>query len=322
MDSAQILVLSMMRSGTTQLLLLLSLLGFATQVHFPITDAGALSGPKLDAGELHRLCTSLFLHADPLHLATSCLFGHARLVPSAAAVYGSVQCLLLFLGSGAGGHLASYRLEAFLRQDRGGGAFVAAIRRNSQWLWRTSHRTVPLMGASAGLFGIDGALLAYSLRNGLLSRAAFSLALRRLCLTIAIFSLRPALIALASGGRPASVGENGVSLDRADHLAHAFGWLIGLLAGLLLAPSTRRAAIHLRDKLFDEMSERVATQCGTTSGVAEHAMLRYLRRIPKAHRVEELQSWKVHGLIRPNPSSSLTASSVLFFSFRCPLLPS
>ena len=49
---------------------------------------------------MHRLFSSLFVHADALHLY-KCIFSLSRLAPPAAAVYGGAQCVLLFLLSGA-----------------------------------------------------------------------------------------------------------------------------------------------------------------------------------------------------------------------------
>jgi hypothetical protein len=49
---------------------------------------------------VHRLFSSLFVHADALHLY-KCIFSLSRLAPPAAAVYGGAQCVLRFLLSGA-----------------------------------------------------------------------------------------------------------------------------------------------------------------------------------------------------------------------------
>lgn len=88
--------------------------------------------------QVHRLLTSCFLHAGPLHLATS-LLGLGRLVPPCAAIYGEAQAALLFLLSAAGGNLASLCLS--------------------------SSSAPASVGASGAICGLEGAMLAYGMRN-------------------------------------------------------------------------------------------------------------------------------------------------------------
>merc|ERR1719491_1699625 len=109
------------------------------------------------------MLSSLFLHADALHLY-KCVFSLSRLAPPAAAVYGGSQCVLLFLLSGVCGNMAALRLDP-----------------SSQG---------PAMGASGALFGLDGALLAYALRHRH-EAGALGPALRRSAVTLAVACVRP-----------------------------------------------------------------------------------------------------------------------------------
>ena len=88
-----------------QALILLTILGYASQLAIgpSLARSGARLTSQLRRGEVHRLFSSLFLHADALHLY-KCVFSLSRLAPPAAAVYGGSQCVLLFLLSGACGN--------------------------------------------------------------------------------------------------------------------------------------------------------------------------------------------------------------------------
>ena len=88
-----------------QALILLTILGYASQLAIgpSLARSGARLTSRVRRGEVHRLFSSLFLHADALHLY-KCVFSLSRLAPPVAAVYGGSQCVLLFLLSGACGN--------------------------------------------------------------------------------------------------------------------------------------------------------------------------------------------------------------------------
>ena len=181
---AAVVKMLLRRPDVPQLLMLLSVLGYAAQLTLgpSLVRAGARVASHVREGEVHRLFSSLFLHADPLHLY-KCVFGLSRLAPSTAAVYGGAQCVLIFLLSGACGNLAALRLDAL------------------------APHNAPAMGASGALLGLDGALLAYGLRH---RREGSELgpALRRTAITLGVACVRPWL---------------GPRAHRIDHAAHLGG---------------------------------------------------------------------------------------------------
>lgn len=146
--------------GSSQALIMANIVGYGIQLYLgrALQAAGARDFARVLAGEWHRLVTSCFLHADPIHLARSCFFGIARLMPAAASVYGNTQSVLIYLLSAVGGNLVSFRLN------------------------RAS--ALPSMGASAAIFGIEGALLAYGLRNEPSNIYGLILALRRTLVSV------------------------------------------------------------------------------------------------------------------------------------------
>lgn len=164
--------LSLLRPGTMQALLSVMLISWAAQLQLPrLLDAGARIASKVvHRGEYHRLVTSLFLHADPIHLFKMCAFGIFRLVPPATAIFGPMQCLLIFVLAGMGGNAAAILLTTSNRVP--------------------SVADVPSIGASAALLGLDGALTAFELRNGLRRSTGLTVAVRRGLLTLAATSLR------------------------------------------------------------------------------------------------------------------------------------
>ena len=251
--------------------MLLMVLGHVLQhVLPPLTTIGARVAPAiLTRGESHRLVSSLFLHADPLHLLRTCFFGLARLAPQASLAFGTAQCMALFLAGGVGGNL----LAAIL----GGDAYAGTS----------------AVGASAALLGLDGALVAFQLRNGPYSMRGMEIALKRGAFTFLIACLRPAL--LQSGSR----GDVRPFCPPIDQLAHLGGYLCGLLAGLLLAPSGKRATRNFHQAVFRQMSRHVAEGCGRTSLEVERRVLSYLRTYPENERHRALKEWKLKQRYRP-----------------------
>ena len=128
------------------MLVLFMVLLYYAQLRVPgLSGAGSRIASLIRRGEMHRLVTASFMHADPVHLGKICLFGLSRLVPTTVAAYGSWQCLALFVLAGLGGNLAACRFG-----DAG---------------------DMPVVGAAAAVLGLEGALLAMLLRNGHASAA-------------------------------------------------------------------------------------------------------------------------------------------------------
>ena len=93
--------------------------------------AGALITSHIDRGELYRLCTSIFLHGDLLHLGlnTSAMWVLGRLCQT---VYGGLRSFFVFFLSGLCGAMFSWTMGTTLT-----------------------------VGASGGLFGLIGALVVF-----------------------------------------------------------------------------------------------------------------------------------------------------------------
>jgi len=93
--------------------------------------AGGLITSRIDRGELYRLCTSVFLHGDLLHLGlnTSAMWVLGRLCQT---VYGGLRSFLVFFLSGLCGAMFSWAMGSSLT-----------------------------VGASGGLFGLIGALVVF-----------------------------------------------------------------------------------------------------------------------------------------------------------------
>ena len=269
---------SLLQPSATQSLLVLLVMGFWASVRLPeLLPVGARVAHGLDSGEWHRLVTSLLLHTDAVHLVRSCAFGVLRLAPTAAAVFGGLQTLLLFFACGIGANAATH-------------------------LGRLAG-SAPAVGASAALLGLDGALLGASLRDGLSSvdgrgvpvHVALSAALGSVlhaALPRSMISLTLATLQ-QWGGSARLRGASLVAPTAVDHAAHAWGYGLGVLFGVLLSPQSATAAERLQEHAFARMSRQVAEACGTTSVTAEHAMLSYLHSLPRARRRDALRSWEL-----------------------------
>mmetsp|Transcript_18165 Transcript_18165/g.30360 ORF Transcript_18165/g.30360 Transcript_18165/m.30360 type:complete len:544 (+) Transcript_18165:279-1910(+) len=253
---SQVLLRLLCQAGALQVLLLLTLVGHSAQRGWlPLEATGARVASLIQEGEVHRLVTPLFLHSGLLHLVRTCVFGIARLMPATVALYGETQAILLYLIAGVGGNFASLAVG--------------------------SSGEVPSVGASAAVLGLEGALLACSLRNERTARSALRLAMRRIAVTVAACS------SLALHGRA----------GRVDHAAHAGGFISGLFLGLLLAPRVRPAIHSFRQHVLDEMCEAVAIQ--SASSDPTQLIASYLRRVPAATRAETLLRWELEQLNGP-----------------------
>lgn len=152
-----------------------------------LTDLGGRARGLVARGQLWRLLTCGFLHHDPLHLLLNAL-AMLGLGKRAEAVWGPVRLLLVFFLAVVGGALLS---------QLGGGALS--------------------VGASGGVFGVMGALVAFAWRRrsrlGPLLRDALGRELVPwIFLNLAVGALIPAI----------------------DNLAHVGGLLTGALVGALL----------------------------------------------------------------------------------------
>jgi rhomboid protease GluP len=97
---------------------------------------GANFGPRVHAGEVWRLLTSVFLHGSPLHIGLNML-ALWQVGYFIERIYGRAGALLLFIVCGLAGSLASI------------------------W-WRAQGLSV---GASGAIFGLYGALLVWLIRR-------------------------------------------------------------------------------------------------------------------------------------------------------------
>ena len=256
-------------------LVLLCIAGHVCQVVLgpALTAAGGRVASRVRAGEWHRLVTALFLHANWVHLAVTCVFGLSRLAPVVAALFGGTHLLLIFVASGVCGNLFALQLDEAVAAAAGGAGGVGGM--GGGWA------AVPSVGASGALFGLDGALLAYGLRNDGLSRATLSRSLQRVLLTVCMSATR------YGGGHRAW---------RVDHAAHVGGYVGGAAVGWLLAPRLSEAVAVFREAITEEMCENVGSLCGGSGAAAEAAMLRYLRHVPTAERPQTLRAWRLEQL--------------------------
>ena len=161
----------------------------------------ALIPADLARGWIWQLITFQFLHAGPLHLILNCAMLYLMGRPVEIAV-GPQRLLWLFLGSGAVGGLLQAACSWVLPGHFGAG---------------------PVMGASAGVFGITAAFAVLNWETPITTLVAF----------IIPVTMRAKYLVLVM----AIIGLLGV-LDRRSGIAHA-AHLGGLVAGLL---GTRRLA--------------------------------------------------------------------------------
>ncbi|KAL1522981.1 hypothetical protein AB1Y20_017944 [Prymnesium parvum] len=250
------LVLFLRAVGTpsvSQGLIITTLAGYVAQLKLgePLMNAGVRDATKVLNGEWHRLVSSCFLHVDAVHVARTCIFGIARLMPTASAIYGNAQSLFIFLLAGVCGNLAS--------------------------LYLGGRSAPPAMGASGALFGIEGALLAYALRNNPYNILGILATLKRSMVTLVACAL------------PRVLGRYG----NIDHAAHLGGYVSGILCGMALAPCVQPALENFRRHVFDAMSDHVCELCAPSSFEAERAILQYLRQLPSSERRRTLKEWKL-----------------------------
>lgn len=143
-----------------------------------IMRAGWKENAAIADGEYYRLFTSTFLHGDLMHLFFN-MYALYNIGPSILAIFGTLGFALIYFLSGIGGSLLSYFMNP-----------------------------IPSVGASGAIFGLVGAVLAFSIKTGqtgLLQNMIFIVAIN--------FG-----IAFFSGGR-------------IDNWGHAGGLIVGFILG-------------------------------------------------------------------------------------------
>lgn len=153
-----------------------------------LINLGANDALRVSAGEYWRLFTANFLHIGFLHVA---LNGYALYVlgQEAEAIYGSARFLVIFLLASLSGAIASFTLTYGLSA-----------------------------GASTGIFGLIGTLMAFFVRNRKVFGSLGRTRLNNLLFIAAINVLY------------------GLSVPAIDNWGHAGGLAGGLLLGWLLCP--------------------------------------------------------------------------------------
>jgi rhomboid protease GluP len=177
-----------------------------------LTIWGALTKPGVVQGEWWRLVTSMFLHVGILHI----LFNGIALFAlgmQAEQLMGSKRFLLIFFLTGIGGNILTLLLNP-----------------------------VPSVGASGGIFGLLGALVAFFYRNRDRLGAWGHANLRSLLFTVGInFFIT-------------------ISIPQVNQLAHLGGLLTGLFLGYFfspwhirrtIGPGTRALTYRLQDFVLE-----------------------------------------------------------------------
>ena len=186
---------------TTYILIALNLLVYALEIKFggsqnsiALERLGALVPEKVWAGEWWRLIGANFLHYGSFHLATNMLslFFIGRLIELSL---GAKYYLTIYLVSGIGSML-TFSLLAF----------------------KLGQSNVFLVGASAAIMGLIGAVLAISLQIWLKKRSSLS-AKRRLQQVIAIIIIQ-------------FIIDN--IIPQVSFHSHLFGFIIGFLISSIL----------------------------------------------------------------------------------------
>ncbi len=153
-----------------------------------LINLGANYAPRVAAGEYWRLLTANFLHIGFMHVA---LNGYALYVlgQEAEAIYGPARFLVIFLLTCLSGAIASFALTYGLSA-----------------------------GASTGIFGLIGTMIAYFVRNRKVFGSLGRSRLNNLLFVAAINVIY------------------GLSVPGIDNWGHVGGFIGGLLLGWLLCP--------------------------------------------------------------------------------------
>ncbi len=153
-----------------------------------LTEWGALTKPGVMDGEWWRLITSMFLHVGILHIAFNAMALFA-LGMQLEQLMGSKRFLLIFFLTGIGGNILTLLVNP-----------------------------VPSVGASGGIFGLLGALIAFFYRNRDRLGPWGQANLRSLLITAGINFVIT------------------ISIPQVNQMAHLGGLLAGLFLGYFLSP--------------------------------------------------------------------------------------
>ncbi len=176
------------------LLLGFSLMGSSIDDVIILIRLGAKFSPLIDLdNQWWRLLTAMILHGGLIHLAFNS-YALYILGPEVERLFGTLRFLAIYLGAGLVGSVASYMFG--LIQS-------------------------PAIGASGAIFGLMGALGAFSFN----ARSVLGDFARRNLRQIVVLAVLNLFIGFSIGG--------------IDNLAHIGGLTGGVLIGLLLAPQLR-----------------------------------------------------------------------------------
>lgn len=182
--------------------------GFLGERVDDLTQWGALTKPGVMAGEWWRLLTAMFLHVGILHIAFNGLALYSLGI-QLEQLMGSKRFLLIFFLTGLGGNVLTLLVNP-----------------------------VPSVGASGGIFGLLGALIAFFYRNRDRLGPWGQANLRSLLITAGLNFLIT------------------FSIPQVNQMAHLGGLVAGLFLGYFLSPwhvrktigsGTQTAAYRLRD---------------------------------------------------------------------------
>ena len=170
---------------------------------YTLVDFGAKYAPYIFGGQWWRLVTAGFLHGGLLHIGMN-MWVLFDLGVQVEDTFGTSRYLVIYFLATVGGFLSSS-------------------------LWAP---TTPSIGASAGIFGLIGAMIAHGLRD----RTAYGAAIR------SVYT-RWALYGLAMGILPSLFG-----IAFMDNAAHLGGVTTGFIAGYL--SGTPRLARPMTERLW------------------------------------------------------------------------
>ena len=177
-----------------------------------LIELGAKFTPLMDInGEWWRLASAMFLHGSLIHLAFN-MYALYVLGPDVERMYGTLRFAIIYLAAGLAGSVGSYafgRIEA------------------------------PSIGASGAIFGLMGAL------------GAFSFSSRKVLGEAAKRNLRQI------GGVAAINLVIGFSLPGIDNYAHIGGLIVGALGGLLLAPQLQLVQEYDQPRMLSHVSKPI-----------------------------------------------------------------
>jgi rhomboid protease GluP len=177
-----------------------------------LIDMGARYWPAIQAGEVWRLVTPMFLHAGLLHFGMNTLF-LVDIGPQVEQVYGSARYLFLYVTTGIC-------------------SFIASVAWN---VWTSGGYGIGV-GASGALAGLIGVMLAMTTGRGGTYARMIRAQMIRMVGYLAVMALLPIGIDNAAhfGGLAAGFGLGKLFADREPinskerNRAYALGWIAGI----------------------------------------------------------------------------------------------